>query len=137
MRKVYVTKEEKSFVAAGRVADLPVIPTPAGKLGVLVCADSWHPDCYEALSKKGCEILCVPVYLSQDGIWDKPWKGYTSGTQPPDVDSSDIEKVDCYNHFFFSSRPILLFVRLSLSTYTSICLCVSTYDPRLLKAMPG
>lgn len=27
--------------------DIPVFDTPVGKLGVLVCADSWYPEAYK------------------------------------------------------------------------------------------
>ena len=42
-RKLFPTNEEKPMVTGAPLATLPAFETPAGRLGVLVCADSWHP----------------------------------------------------------------------------------------------
>jgi predicted amidohydrolase len=43
---------------------LPVYETRAGRLGVLVCADSWYPAPYQYLKEQGVELLAVPSFVS-------------------------------------------------------------------------
>jgi hypothetical protein len=88
VRKAFPIEEELRYLSAGSVEDLPVFETPAGRLGVLVCADSWHPEPYERLREKGAEIIAVPSFLRPDGQWGRPWEG-CSGAQPPDIDPAD------------------------------------------------
>ncbi|MCW5724587.1 MAG: hypothetical protein KIS81_06485 [Maricaulaceae bacterium] len=75
--KTYPIPSEAGFTAAGP-AEQPVFDTPAGRLGVLICADSWHPDLYESLREGGAELLAVPAYLQPSGIWAEPWGGYVT-----------------------------------------------------------
>jgi hypothetical protein len=89
-RKAYLIKSERPFLRAAQPAELPVYETPAGRLGVLVCADSWYPRPYQTLAEREVQILAVPDYLSPDGIWDKPWAGYSGHPAPPDVDAADV-----------------------------------------------
>jgi hypothetical protein len=88
IRKAFPIEEELRYLGAGSVEDLAVFDTPAGRLGVLVCADSWHPGPYERLREKGAEIVAVPSFLRPDGQWRKTWEG-CSGAQPPDIDPAD------------------------------------------------
>jgi len=92
-RKVYPIADELPFVAAGNVADLPVFDTPAGKLGVLICADSWYPRPYEVLRDRGAQIIAVPSYLSPDGVWQQPWRGYSGAPAPEGVHRDDAGKL--------------------------------------------
>lgn len=88
VRKVHPIPDEAGFTAAASAADIPVFVTPAGRLGVLICADSWHPDVYETLQAGGADIIAVPAFLQPSGVWDQAWGGYTTGW-PDDVDPSD------------------------------------------------
>lgn len=90
VRKAFLVADELPFLQAGDVAALPVFNTPAGKLGVLVCADSFFPAAYEALRKQGVELIAVPSYLSESAVWRKPWRGYSGSPAPVGVDSADI-----------------------------------------------
>ncbi len=92
-RKAFPTAEELPFIARAPVEELPVFDTPAGRLGVLVCADSWYPAPYEVLRAKGVELITVPSYLSPDGIWQRPWKGYSGAAAPDDVDVADVGRL--------------------------------------------
>ncbi|HWQ15336.1 MAG TPA: nitrilase-related carbon-nitrogen hydrolase [Roseiflexaceae bacterium] len=89
-RKVYPVAEERGLVAAGDLTDLPVYETPAGRLGIAVCADSWYPQVYEALRARGAELIAVPSYLSGSQVWRKPWRGYNGAALPPDVSPEDV-----------------------------------------------
>jgi predicted amidohydrolase len=89
-RKVYPTADEVPFVAPGKLSDLPVLNTPCGKMGVLVCADSWYPAPYQVLRSKGAEIVVVVSFTPGDGAWDRPWAGYSGQAAPDDVDPAHV-----------------------------------------------
>ena len=90
VRKVIPTEAEQPFVSAAPVEQLPVFETPAGKLGVLICADSWYTAPYERMKAQGAELIAVPSYIDERGLWDAPWKGYNGGAPPADVDARDV-----------------------------------------------
>ncbi|NPV09108.1 MAG: carbon-nitrogen hydrolase family protein [Anaerolineae bacterium] len=75
VRKIHPTPDEQPFTASGELQDLTVFHTPAGCLGVLICADSWHPEPYEILRREGVDLVAVPSYLIPTGAWDRPWPG--------------------------------------------------------------
>lgn len=88
VRKVHPIPDEAGFTAAASAVDIPVFETSAGRLGVLICADSWHPDVYETLQAGRADIIAVPAFLQPSDVWDQPWGGYTTGW-PDDVEPSD------------------------------------------------
>lgn len=92
VRKLYPITDELPFVCPSDPANLPVFDTPVGRLGVLVCADSWNSPAYKVLRKKGATLLAVPSYSAGDGIWAKPWGGY-SGTPTPAAAKADVGKL--------------------------------------------
>ncbi len=88
-RKAYPISDEFNFVSAAPQLEPPVFDTPAGRLGVLVCADAWYPASYRPLEAAGVELIAVPIF----GIgteWDGVWQGYNGGPAPADVDPADI-----------------------------------------------
>jgi predicted amidohydrolase len=91
-RKVFPTADEAGFVSAAALDGdgIAVVDTPAGRLGVLVCADSWFPAAYARLVDAGAELLAVPTFHSHDDIWEKPWGGYSGQDAPADVDLNDV-----------------------------------------------
>jgi predicted amidohydrolase len=93
VRKVYPTEEELPLLAAGRCGDLPVFPTPAGRLGILICADSWYPECYAALRERGVELIAVTSLATDAGGMDLLWAGYSGAPAPADVDSADVGRL--------------------------------------------
>ncbi|MCS7208450.1 MAG: carbon-nitrogen hydrolase family protein [Fimbriimonadales bacterium] len=42
--------------------ELPVVNTPAGKLGVLICLDGFYHDLIEQHAKRGVRVLAMPSY---------------------------------------------------------------------------
>ncbi|MCY1403481.1 hypothetical protein D9M71_186650 [compost metagenome] len=72
-RKVFLSDTEKRFIRAGNADDLQVLSTPAGRLGVLIGADSWHADSYAALSAGKAEIVAVPASHGRNdgGDWNR------------------------------------------------------------------
>lgn len=93
VRKVYPTADELPFVAPGRVEDLPVWDTPAGRLGVLICADAWYPAVYERLRAQSVSLLVVPSTASHGKTWEAPWRGYSGWPAPADVDPLDLSRL--------------------------------------------
>lgn len=89
VRKRYLIDSELPFVEPADVEELPVFDTPAGRLGVLICADSWFPESYRVLEEKGAELLAVPVFATSD--WHGTWPGYNGWDEPSDVDQGDID----------------------------------------------
>ncbi|MCX6376674.1 MAG: carbon-nitrogen hydrolase family protein, partial [Armatimonadetes bacterium] len=84
--KSYPTKEEQAFIAAGKVEDLPVFDTPAGRLGVLVCADAWFPEAYETLKRQKVSIVVVPSFgVGDANVLKRKWTGYSGWPNPTDV----------------------------------------------------
>lgn len=88
VRKAFPIDSEHPFVTAADVKDIPQYQLPFGNVGVLVCADSWYPESYEAV--KGVDIVLVNSYCAIDGAMDVPWGGYNGGPAPADVDFNDI-----------------------------------------------
>lgn len=84
-RKLFPSHEEQGFTAAAGIDQLQVVDTPAGRLGVLVSADSWYPAGYTALHEQGVELLAVPAFLTGNGSWSKPWRGEKGAPTPDDA----------------------------------------------------
>jgi predicted amidohydrolase len=95
--------EEDEGVTPG--TDLPVFDTDFGKLGIMICYDSWFPEVARLLAYKGAELVLLPnagyftdlmparaadngVYLAASslndpaGIWDA--SGARAGDKSPD-----------------------------------------------------
>jgi len=79
VRKAFLIADERPFLAAGKVEDLRAYVTPAGKLGVLICADAWYPEAYEALARQRADLIVAPSYVFGDRSWERPWGGYENG----------------------------------------------------------
>jgi len=88
--KIHPIREELAFIQGGSPNGLRSFRTAAGKLGVLLCADSWYPDVYEALQSQGCDMLAVPSHLTPEEVWLEPWRGYSPGPELPDVSAGDV-----------------------------------------------
>jgi hypothetical protein len=93
VRKAFPTAGEQPFVSAAPVAETRVFETPAGRLGVLICADAWYKEPYAALRAGGVELVAVPSFIDESGLWDKPWGGYSGHPAPADVDPGDIGRL--------------------------------------------
>jgi predicted amidohydrolase len=89
-RKLFPTTAELPFVTGAALDALPVFDTPAGRLGVLVCADSWHPAAYARLAAQQVELVAVPSAILSGGLWSKPWGGYDGAAPPAGVDAGDV-----------------------------------------------
>ena len=90
VKKAFPVAEELRYIKADRADDLPVFDTPAGRLAVLICADSWYPQPYQHLKSHHPDIIAVPAFLYSAGQWEKPWTGYSGAPTPDGVDRNDI-----------------------------------------------
>jgi len=92
--KAFPTSKELPFTTPASVNDIPSFETPAGRLGVLICADSWFPQAYVPSKEQGIDMLAVPSYdtfgMQQ---WHQPWLGYDGWQTPADVDANDVMKI--------------------------------------------
>ena len=81
--KVFLTDglERGVGLARGRVEDLPVVPTPVGRLALAVCLDGWYHHVLERLDGLGAQVLVQPSANVAD--WERPW--------PPDPRLSEGE----------------------------------------------
>ncbi len=91
IKKAFPIDSEKPFIAASIPSDIPNFNLPMGKVGILVCADSWYPEAYEAI--KGVDLVLVNSYCAIDGAMEVPWAGYNGAPAPADVDLSDIGEI--------------------------------------------
>lgn len=92
--KAFPTSKELPFITPAPVNDVPSFETPAGRLGVLICADSWFPQAYVPLNSQGIDMLAVPSYEAlAPKHWNRPWPGYDGWSPPPDVDIHDIKRI--------------------------------------------
>ena len=91
--KTFLTADENTWLKGGDVGDLPVFNTPSGKVGVLICADSWFPDSYRVLKRKNAEVIAVVSYIAGNRTLQNVWQGYSGQAAPADVRSADIGKI--------------------------------------------
>ena len=77
-RKLHLYYDEQSWFEPG--ADLPVVDTPIGRIGLIICFDLWFPEPARALALAGAEIIAVPtnwVASFKPTVWDD--RGYCQG----------------------------------------------------------
>lgn len=102
IRKAFPIATELAFTQPGRAVDLPVFETPLGRLGVLICADSWFPESYAALGK--VEVIAVPSYLMGDSCWAAPWRGYSGWATPADVRPDSLREGEAWLRYAMGGR---------------------------------
>jgi predicted amidohydrolase len=71
--KAYLTSglERRVGLRPGRVADLPVLDTPVGRVGVAVCLDGWYHHVLERFDGLGAQVVVQPS--ANDAPWRRPW----------------------------------------------------------------
>jgi hypothetical protein len=92
-RKSFPIADEIEFTTPAPLSELPAFETPAGCLGVAICADSWYPQIYDRFKEVGAEFIAIPSLATGQDIWDKPWGGYVTKDPPQDVDRDDVGRI--------------------------------------------
>lgn len=71
--KAFLTRglERRVGLRPGRVADLPVLDTPVGRVAVAVCLDGWFHHVLERFDGLGAQIVVQPS--ANDAPWRRPW----------------------------------------------------------------
>ncbi|MES2308941.1 MAG: carbon-nitrogen hydrolase family protein [Verrucomicrobiota bacterium] len=73
-RKRYLTFSELSDGACPG-DDFPVFETEIGKIGMLICWDSWFPETARALARKEVDIICMPIAGNGNPHhWEHAWR---------------------------------------------------------------
>ena len=92
IKKIFPVNDEAGFSGCGETTQQPFFNTGAGKMGVLICADSWYPAAYQSFNNQ-IKFIAVPSLGSTDDIWLAPWNGYNGFKAPADVDTTDYKKI--------------------------------------------
>ncbi|MCS7019934.1 MAG: nitrilase-related carbon-nitrogen hydrolase [Cytophagales bacterium] len=92
VKKIFPIRAEQGFTCQADLQQTPVFHTPAGRLAVLICADSWYPQAYESLTGKA-DLMAVPSLADTDSIWQSAWQGYNGFSAPADVDTRDYYRI--------------------------------------------
>ena len=77
-RKLHLYYNEQSWFVPGEA--LPLVETPIGRIGFVICFDLWFPEAARALALAGAEIIAVPtnwVASFKKTVWDD--RGYCQG----------------------------------------------------------
>ncbi len=93
VRKAFPIAEELVFSCTENPAAIPLYNTPAGKMAVLICADSWYAGCYKQAIKDHADFVIVPSYVEGNNAFKNPWPGYSGFDNPADIDKNDIGKI--------------------------------------------
>ena len=94
IRKVFPTNQELPFTQPASINSIPAFDTPVGRLGVLICADSWYPQAYVPLRDQKIDLLAVPSYdVFGMENWNRTWPGYNGGEMPTDVNVNDVNRI--------------------------------------------
>lgn len=70
--------DEVTFLDKGPVDEERIVACgPWGRVGVLICADSWYADCVEGVCRPSPppHVLAVPSF-SEAEAWNREWTGY-------------------------------------------------------------
>ena len=106
--KAFPTSEELPFISPAPVNDIPSFDTPAGRWGVLVCADSWYPQAYIKLKEQDIDLLAIPSFGAlAEHTWNQSWLGYNGWPAPTDVDLKDVRKLtegQAWNKYALAGR---------------------------------
>ncbi len=108
IRKSFATSRELPFTTPASANNIPSFETPVGRLGVLICADSWFPQTYIPLKAQEIDLLAVPSFdVFGMKKWNQPWRGYDGWQAPMDVDVNDINKIteaQAWNKYSLAGR---------------------------------
>jgi N-carbamoylputrescine amidase len=67
-RKVHLWHKEKIWFKAG--SRFKVFDTPLGKIGAMICYDSFFPETTRILTRMGADVVCQPTATQQEDVFD-------------------------------------------------------------------
>lgn len=89
--KHHLVAEELEFLDQGSIDEIQPFDIPKiGKLGLLICADSWFTESYRNLLN--CDILASISFVT-DETWKLKWKGYSGFPNEKEVDEKEINSI--------------------------------------------
>jgi predicted amidohydrolase len=118
--KRYPIADELHFLSQSFDDGVQVHQTPAGKLAVLICADAWYSDRWQALQTLGAQLVAVPSYTAAQNSWSLPWQGYNPGPTPNDVVRSDIghiSEAEAWQKYAMTARAPAANVRHAVNVF--------------------
>ncbi|CAN5396019.1 carbon-nitrogen hydrolase [soil metagenome] len=92
VKKIFPIDDEQTFSACGTTDQTPIFSTRAGRMALMICADSWFPEAYRHVAGK-VDFVVIPSLGGTDSIWNAPWKGYNGFKAPADVDTTQYKKI--------------------------------------------
>jgi predicted amidohydrolase len=92
VKKIFPVDDEQVFSACGKPDQTPIFSTRAGRMALLICADSWFPDAYSTVAGKA-DFVVIPSLGGADSVWNAPWNGYNGFKAPADVDTTLYRKI--------------------------------------------
>ncbi|MET0613282.1 MAG: carbon-nitrogen hydrolase family protein [Pseudomonas caspiana] len=116
-RQLFPLAYQRRYVHSA--TDLNVFDTPAGKLGILIGSDSWHPGNYASLNKLGAELIAVPAFVIGTGHWTSPWRGYRTPdlTDATGLNAGDISEGEAWQRLTLTSHAPLSTARAGVSVF--------------------
>lgn len=119
VKKIFPIDSEQGFTQCGKAEQLPIFQTNAGRMAVLICADSWYPEAYRTITNK-VDFIVVPSLADTDSIWLATWKGYNGFKAPADVDTTDYKKIsegDAWIKYSMGKRAVQSNIHYGLNVF--------------------
>jgi len=120
VRKIFPIDSENGFTQCGSKEQQPIFQTKAGKMAVLICADSWYPEAYTTIANKVDFVVVPSLGAGTDSIWLAPWKGYNGFKAPVDVDTTDYKKItegDAWKKYSMGKRAVQSGIHYGLNVF--------------------
>lgn len=92
-RKAFPTADEQPFIKRSLPDEQPVYDLPIGKTSVMICADAWFPESYQAMQQAAPHFIAVPSFTPSENSMQHSWTGYSGFDTPADVQKKDIGKI--------------------------------------------
>lgn len=118
-RQMFPPKEQRGYIQPATDAELNVVDTPAGRLGILIGSDSWYPRNYALMNENGAELIAVPAFVVGNGSWSKPWRGDQSArlAAPADMQSPGITEGLAWQRLTLTSQAPASLARAGVSVF--------------------
>ncbi|MCO5364887.1 nitrilase-related carbon-nitrogen hydrolase [Pseudomonas alliivorans] len=117
-RQLYASRYQKRYVKAAGNAQVNVIDTPAGRLGILIGTDSWYPDNYTRMNQQNAELIVVPAFVNGRNSWSNPWHGTrTHDTPTLDLEPGSLSEREAWHRLTLIAREPHSTARAGISVF--------------------